>query len=100
MNVKSHPEKQYCEHLMLITSWRNEENDLIGNSPSYQEHLLLLKDKIDKKMGQYAIFSEDIDEIEEQLHNTDDPDYPFHDWRELDNLRYISLSKGIYGIAL
>ena len=51
-------------------------------------------------MGQYAIFSEDIDEIEEQLHNTDDPDYPFHDWRELDNLRYISLSKGIYGIAL
>ena len=51
---------------MLITSWRNEENDLIGNSPLYQEHQLLLKDKIDKKMGQYAIFSEDIDEIEEQ----------------------------------
>ena len=51
-------------------------------------------------MRQYAIFSEDIDEIEEQLHNIDDPDYPFHDWRELDNLRYISLSKGIYGIAL
>lgn len=66
MNVKSHPEKHYCELLMLITSWRNEENDLIGNSPSYQEHQLLLKDKIDKKMGQYAIFSEDIDEIEEQ----------------------------------
>ena len=85
---------------MLITSWRNEENDLIGNSPSYQEHLLLLKDKIDKKMRQYAIFSEDIDEIEEQLHNIDDPDNPFHDWRELDNLRYISLSKGIYGTAL
>ena len=49
--MKSHPEKHYCELLMLITSWRNEENDLIGNSPSYQEHLLLLKDKIDKKNG-------------------------------------------------
>ena len=82
---------------MLITSWRNEENDLIGNSPSYQEHLLLLKDKIDKQMGQYAICNEDINEIEEQLHNTDDP---FHDWRELDNLGYISLSKGVYGTAL
>ena len=97
MNVKSHPEKHYCELLMLITSWRNEENDLIGNSPSYQEHLLLLKDKIDKKMGQYAICSEDINETEEQLHKTD---VQFHDWRELDNHRYISLSKGIYGTAL
>ena len=48
-------------------------------------------------MGQYAICNEDINETEEQLHKTDDP---FHDWRELDNLRYISLSKGIYGIAL
>ena len=48
-------------------------------------------------MGQYAICSEDINEIEEQLHNTDDQ---FHDWRELDNLGYISLSKGVYGTAL
>ena len=44
-NVKSHPEKHYRELIMLFTSWRNEETDLIGNSPSYQEHFLLLKDK-------------------------------------------------------
>ena len=46
---------------MLFTSWRNEETDLIGNSPSYQEHFLLEdKDKIDKQMGQYSICSEDL----------------------------------------
>ena len=70
-NVKSHPEKHYCELIMLFTSWRNEETDLIGNSPSYQERFLLLKDRIDKQMRQYAICSEDLNEIEEQLHNTD-----------------------------
>ena len=55
---------------MLFTSWQNEKTDLIGNSPSYQE-CFLLKDKIDKQMGQYAICSEDLNEIEDQLHNTD-----------------------------
>lgn len=70
-NVKSHPEKHYHEFITLFTSWRNEETDLIGNSPSYQQRFLLLKDKIDKQMGQYAICSEDLNEIEEQLCNTD-----------------------------
>ena len=76
-NVKSHPEKHYHELIMLFTSWRNEETDLIGNSPSYQERFLLLKDKIDKQMGQYAICSEDLNEIEEQLLNTDYTDDQF-----------------------
>ena len=70
-DVKSHPEKHYHEFITLFTSWRNEETDLIGNSPSYQQRFLLLKDKIDKQMGQYAICSEDLNEIEEQLCNTD-----------------------------
>ena len=55
---------------MLFTSWQNEKTNLIGNSPSYQE-CFLLKDKIDKQMGQYAICSED------QLHNTDYTDDQF-----------------------
>ena len=67
-NVKSHPEKHYHELIMLFTSWRSEETDLIGNSPSYQECFLLLKDKIEKQIRQYAICSEDFNEIEEQLH--------------------------------
>ena len=76
-NVKSHPEKHYRELIMLFTSWRNEETDLIGNSPSYQERFLILKDKIDKQMRQYAICSEDLNGIEEQLRNTDYTDDQF-----------------------
>ena len=75
-NVKSHPEKHYRE-LMLFTSLRNEDTDLIGNSPSYQERFFLLKDKIDKQMRQYAICSEDLNEIAQQLHYTDYTDEQF-----------------------
>ena len=38
---------------------------------------LLLKDKIDKQTRQYAICREDLNEIEEQLHNTDHTDDQF-----------------------
>ena len=70
-NVKSHPENHYRELIMLFTSWRNEETDLIGSSSSYQEHYLLLKEEIDKQMMQYAICSEDLSEIEQHLNNSD-----------------------------
>ena len=69
-NVESHPEKHYREPIMLFTSWRNEETDLIGNSSSYQEQYLLLKEEIDKQMRQYAICSEDLNEIEHNLLST------------------------------
>ena len=70
-NVKSQPEKHYRELIMLFTSWRNEEADLIGSSSSYQERYLLLKAQIDKQMLQYAICSEDLTEIELHLQNAD-----------------------------
>ena len=70
-NVKSQPEKHYHELIMLFTSWRNEEADLIGSSSSYQEHYLLLKEQIDKQMLQYAICSDDLTEIELHLQHAD-----------------------------
>lgn len=70
-NAKSHPEKHYCELIMLFTSWRNEENDLIGAYSSYQEHYIFLKDEIDKQMRKYAICSGDLNEIEQHLNTTD-----------------------------
>ena len=70
-NVKSQPEKHYRELIMLFTSWRNEEADLIGSSSSYQEHYFLLKERIDNQMLQYAICSEDLTEIELHLQNAD-----------------------------
>ena len=76
-NVKSQSEKHYRELIMLFTSWRNEETDLMGNSSSYQEYYLLLKEQIDKQMMQYAVCSEDLNEIEQDLHNTDYNDEQF-----------------------
>ena len=70
-NVKSQPEKHSRELIMLFTSWRNEEADLIGSSSSYQERYLLLKEQIDKQMLQYAICGEDLTEIELHLQNAD-----------------------------
>ena len=76
-NVKSNPEKHYRELIMLFTSWRSEETDLIGNSPSYQERFLPLKEKIHKQIGQNAMCSEDLNEIEGQLRNADITDDQF-----------------------
>ena len=73
-NVKSH---HHHELIMFFTSWWNEETDILGNSSSYQECFLLLKNKIDKQTGQYAISREDLNEIEEQLHKTDHTDDQF-----------------------
>ncbi|PFX12751.1 hypothetical protein AWC38_SpisGene23241, partial [Stylophora pistillata] len=44
---------------------------LIKSSSSYQEHFLLLKEKLDKQMHQYAVCSEDMNDIEQHLHHTE-----------------------------
>lgn len=76
-NKESHPEKHYRELIMLFTSWRNEETDLIGNCSSYQEYFFLMKDKIDDQMKQYAICSEDLNQMEEHLNNMEENDDNF-----------------------
>ncbi len=73
-NKEVDSEKYYRELLMLFTSWRNEAKDLIGNCSSYQNHFCLLKDKIEDQMKQYAICSENLDEIQEQLNRAVDND--------------------------
>ena len=70
-NQQIDPEKHYRELIMLFTSWRSENTDLIRNCSSYEEHFLLIKDKIANQMKQYAICSEDLDKIQEQLSNTE-----------------------------
>ena len=52
---------------MLFTAWRNEEVDLIANASSFQERFLLLKDAIEDQMSQYAVCSEEISQIQDQL---------------------------------
>ena len=48
----------------------SENIDLIRNCSSYEEHFLLIKDKIANQMKQYSICSEDLDKIQEQLSKT------------------------------
>ena len=70
-NQQIDPEKHYRERIMLFTSWRSENTDLIRNCSSYEEHFLLIKDKIANQMKQYAICSEDLDKVQQQLSNTE-----------------------------
>ena len=70
-NKEVDSEKHYRELIMLFTSWRKETTDLIKNYSSYQEHYLQVKDTIDKQMKQYAICSQDLNEIQERLNNMD-----------------------------
>ena len=73
-NKEVDSEKHYHELIMLFTSWRNETTDLLRNCLSYQEHYLQVKNTIDEQMKQYAICSEVLNEIQEQLNNMEDND--------------------------
>lgn len=41
-NKETEPEKHYRELIMLFTSWRNEDTDLLGNCSSYQDYFSLI----------------------------------------------------------
>ena len=71
-NKESEPEKHYCELIMLFTSWRNEESDLIGNFSCYQDKYMLVSDAIDKQMKQYAVCNEDFNEIQHEMSIVED----------------------------
>ena len=57
---------------MLFTSWQNEETDLLKNYSTFQEHYLARRDEISEQMQQYAICSEDLNEVGKQLQECDD----------------------------
>ena len=68
-------EKHYRELIMLFTPWRNEQNDLIGNYSSFQEHYVARHDEITEQMRQYAVCSEDLNAIQHHLQECDDDLY-------------------------
>lgn len=43
------------------------ETDLLAGCPSYQAHFFLVKDIINKQMKQYAVCSDALDKIDEQI---------------------------------
>ena len=73
-NREAQPEKHYRELLMLFIPWRNEETDLISHYSSFQEHYLARQDEISEQMKQYAVCSEDLNDIQEHLNDDDNED--------------------------
>jgi hypothetical protein len=74
-NKEVDSEKHYRELVMLFTSWRNETTDLLKNCSSYQERYLQVKNAIDEQMKQYAICSDDLNEIQQQNNDEDNDNY-------------------------
>ncbi|CAB4032890.1 ATP-dependent DNA helicase PIF1 [Paramuricea clavata] len=74
-NKEAHLGKHYRELIMLFTPWRNEQTDLIGCFSSFQEHYLARYDEISEQMKQYAVCSEDLNEIHQHLQECDDDMY-------------------------
>ena len=58
---------------MLFTSWRNEETNLLKNYSMFEAR----HDKISKQMQQYAICSEDLNEVGNHLQECDDDVYQY-----------------------
>ena len=73
-NEEVDSEKHYRELEMLLTSWRNETTDLLKKCSSYQECYLQIKNAIDEQMKQYAICSDDLNEIQQQINDDEDND--------------------------
>ena len=71
-NREAQPEKHYRELLMLFTPWRNKETELISHHTSFQEHYLARCDEIGEQMKQYAVCSEDLDEIQQHFNDNED----------------------------
>ena len=71
-NKQKEPEKHYRELSMLFTPWRNEETDLLGNFKSYEDRCMVLSNVIKEQMKQYAVCSEDFNEIQQQTNQIED----------------------------
>ena len=71
-NHEKNPEKHYHELIMLFTPWRKEEKDLLANFSFYQERFLNVKDCIVEQMKLYAVYSKNLEKIQEHLNRIDD----------------------------
>ena len=74
-NKEAQPENHYRELIMLFIPWRNEQTDLIGKYSSFQEHYVARCVEITEQMTQYAVCSEDLNEIQHHLQECDDDLY-------------------------
>ena len=73
-NRKIDPENYFREQLMLFYPWRNEELDLLGSFPSYEEQYNSICDQIVETKKQYDANEELLEKIENasEMHIMDD----------------------------
>ena len=76
-NREKDPEKYFRELIMLFTPWRNGQTDLLGYCYSYQARFLLAKDLIEEQMKQYAVCSDDLNEIQAHMNGCDENEDQF-----------------------
>ena len=76
-NREKDPEKHFRELIMLFTPWRNEQTDLLAYCSSYQARFLLAKDLVDEQMKQYAVCSDDLNEIQAHMIGCDENEDQF-----------------------
>jgi len=76
-NKEKDSQKHFRELIMLFTSWRNENTDLLGNFPSYEDHFSAVKDISKGQMDQYAVHAQELNIIEKEFDNMKEDDDKF-----------------------
>ena len=67
VNINVDREEHYRQQLMLFTSWRNEDTDLLHKCPTYEESYAKMKGVIECTKSTYERLTCELDEIQGEL---------------------------------
>ena len=67
VNINVDREEHYRQQLMLLTSWRNEDTDLLHKCPTYEESYAKMKGVIECTKSTYERLTCELDEIQGEL---------------------------------
>ena len=89
-------EKHYRELIMLFTTWRNEDTNLLAHFSFFQERFLNVKVRIDEQMKLYAVCSENLDKIHEHFIRLDEDNDHFDSLApSIQNVEYQDEAEGL-----
>ena len=70
-NIDTDPEKYYREQIMLFHPWRDEQNDILGESQTYKQRYSQICDSIEAERLIYQPFRDAVDKAEVLIENID-----------------------------
>ena len=76
---KSEGEAKYRNLLMLYFPWRDEEADLKGAHPTFQEHYRHVKDTVQFNEAKFSVNPEEIDRAYQDLQRNGPPEHAWDD---------------------